>query len=79
MKAGTLIAAALFATASLAANAVGRLADISILDRSTGRELPVYWHEGRPYVAGNPCGVDSHTVSRRRRTAAVSKRATGQT
>ncbi|MFB9066977.1 hypothetical protein [Pseudofulvimonas gallinarii] len=33
---------------------VGRLADIEIYDRSSGRVLPVYRHEGRHYVAGQP-------------------------
>jgi hypothetical protein len=47
------IAAAL-AAASLSAHAVGRLADITIHDRSTGRDLPVHWHEGRAYVIGRP-------------------------
>ena len=37
-----------------AAHAVGRLADIVIHDRATGRELPVHWHEGRAYVVGKP-------------------------
>jgi hypothetical protein len=36
------------------AQAVGRLADIEIHDRSSGRTLPVYWHDGKAYVAGNP-------------------------
>jgi hypothetical protein len=48
-----LLAAAL-AAASFTAHAVGSLADITIHDRSTGRELPVYWHEGRAYVVGRP-------------------------
>ena len=48
-----LLAAAL-AAASLTAHAVGRIADVTIFDRATGRELPVYWHDGRPYVVGRP-------------------------
>ena len=54
------------ATASLAAGAVGRLADLAIYDRSTGRELPVHWHEGRAYVVGTP-GNESQVVVRNRR------------
>jgi len=46
--------AVLSACLALSAHAVGRLADIAIHDRSTGRELPVYWHEGRAYVVGRP-------------------------
>jgi hypothetical protein len=46
-----------FAVALLAcgnALAHGGLVDISIYDRTEGRRLPVYWHEGRAYVAGKP-------------------------
>ena len=48
-----LLAAAL-AAASFTAHAVGRLADVTVYDRATNRELPVYWHDGRPYVVGRP-------------------------
>lgn len=34
--------------------AVGGLADISLFDRSQGVELPVHYHGGRYYVAGQP-------------------------
>ena len=54
MKTLRLLAAATLAALSLSAHAVGRLADLSIFDRSTGRELPVHWHEGRAYVVGRP-------------------------
>lgn len=53
MKPLRILAAAL-AAASLSAHAVGSLADITIYDRATHRELPVYWHEGRAYVVGKP-------------------------
>ena len=49
-----LCLAALLAAASLGAHAIGNHADITIFDRATGRELPVYWHEGRAYVVGRP-------------------------
>jgi hypothetical protein len=49
-----ILAAATLAALSLGAHAVGRLADIALHDRSTGRDLPVYWHEGRAYVVGKP-------------------------
>ena len=49
-----ILAAATLAAASLSAHAVGSLADITIYDRATHRELPVYWHEGRAYVVGKP-------------------------
>jgi len=66
MKTLQLAAAAVLATFSLAAQAVGRLADVTIFDRSTGRELPVHWHEGRPYVVGKP-GNEYQIVARNRR------------
>ncbi|MGO4701746.1 hypothetical protein [Dyella sp. 2RAB6] len=36
------------------AAAVGRLLDLSVYDRDTQRSLPVYQHQGRYYVAGQP-------------------------
>ena len=54
MKPLRLAVAATLAALSFSAHAVGRLADVSILDRATGRELPVTWHEGRAYVVGRP-------------------------
>jgi hypothetical protein len=32
----------------------GRLADLAVYDRTDGRWLPIYRHEGRSYVAGKP-------------------------
>jgi hypothetical protein len=66
MKIVTTLAALAFAAASLGAEAVGRLAELSILDRATGRELPVHWHEGRPYVVGKP-GNEYQVIVRNRR------------
>lgn len=40
--------------ASMQAGAVGRLVDLSVYDRTSQQELPVYRHEGRYYVAGQP-------------------------
>ena len=54
MKALQAMVAVAIAAASLAAQAVGQRADVSIYDRATGRTLPVYWHEGRAYVVGRP-------------------------
>ena len=57
MKRLKLLAAALAtasAAAALPALAVGNLADVRIFDRAAGRELPVYWHEGKAYVVGKP-------------------------
>jgi hypothetical protein len=32
----------------------GGLVDLSVLDRTEGKRLQVYWHEGRAYVVGKP-------------------------
>jgi hypothetical protein len=36
------------------AGAVGSLADLTVYDRTEGRRLQVYWHQGRAYVVGKP-------------------------
>lgn len=46
-----LLLAGLF---SSSAGAVGRLVDLSVIDRETGEQLRVYEHRGNYYVAGNP-------------------------
>lgn len=53
MKARTFLAALLAACAGSAC-AHGSMADLSVYDRTEGRRLPVYWHEGRAYVVGKP-------------------------
>ncbi len=65
MKPFQAFAAAAFAAFTFSAHAVGRLVDLSIFDRSTGRELPVYWHEGSAYVVGKP-GNEYRVVVRSR-------------
>jgi len=32
----------------------GGMVDLSVYDRTEGRRLPVYWHEGRAWIAGRP-------------------------
>jgi hypothetical protein len=54
MTALKLACAALLAVFSAAAAAVGGLADVNVFDRTDGRLLPVYWHEGRAYIVGKP-------------------------
>lgn len=52
-----LVLCALAATACLGAlpvHAVGRLADVNVVDRDTGATLPVYRHRGEYWVAGRP-------------------------
>ena len=66
MKPLYALAVATLAALAFSAHAVGRLADVSIFDRSSGRELPVYWHEGRAYVVGKP-GDEYQVVVRNRR------------
>ncbi|MBS7807881.1 hypothetical protein [Variovorax sp. PCZ-1] len=39
---------------SLSASAVGRIADVNVIDRSTGQTLPVHLHRGEYWVAGQP-------------------------
>jgi hypothetical protein len=46
--------AALVASLASAAASAGALADLEIYDRTSGRTLPIYEHEGRLYVAGEP-------------------------
>ena len=54
MKTPMMACAALLAVFSAHAAAVGGLADVTVFDRSEGRSLPVYWHEGRAWVVGKP-------------------------
>ena len=59
--AGALVALALSAQAL----AVGGLADVNVYDRTEKRQLRVYWHEGRAYVAGKPGNEYQVTVRSR--------------
>lgn len=47
------------------ARAHGGLIDLSVYDRTDGKRLAVYWHEGRAYVVGKP--GNEYTVSLRNR------------
>ncbi len=67
MKPLKLAFAALLAVFSAHAAAVGGLADVSLYDRSDGRQLPVYWHEGRAYVVGKPGNEYAVRVRNRQR------------
>jgi hypothetical protein len=49
-----LAGAALALALSTQALAVGRSADVNVVDRGNGRRLPVYWHAGQAYVVGKP-------------------------
>jgi len=48
--------------------AMGNLADIRIFDRAENRELPVYWHQGKAYIAGRP--GNEYQISVRNRSGA---------
>src|SRR5260221_11771299 len=48
-----LLAVVALAT-SACAHAHGGMVDLSVYDRTEGRRLPVYWHEGRAWIAGRP-------------------------
>lgn len=50
---------------SAPALALGSMVDVTVVDRTDGRELDVHWHEGRAYVAGRP-GNDYRIVLRSR-------------
>ena len=66
MKARTVVAMlALLCAAE--ARAHGGLVDLSVYDRTEGRRLAVYWHEGRAYVLGKPGNEYQVTVRNRLR------------
>jgi hypothetical protein len=46
--------AVLLTGASWQAHAVGRLADVTIIDRDTGTEMPTHYYRGEYWVAGTP-------------------------
>lgn len=46
--------AALALLSALPAQAIGRLADVQVIDRDSGETLPVYPHRGEHWVAGRP-------------------------
>ncbi len=54
------------ATSTVDANAVGSLADVQVIDRTTGAVLPVHVHRGRHYVAGTP--GNRYAITLRNRT-----------
>jgi hypothetical protein len=55
MKQGFPLAGALLALAVAAqAGAVGSMADVNVVERASGRPLPVHWHQGQAYVVGRP-------------------------
>ena len=67
MKVVKTACAALLAAFSAHAAAVGSVADVTVFDRSEGRQLQVYWHEGRAYVVGKPGNEYSVRIRNRQR------------
>ncbi len=49
-----LLLTILLALTTTHALAIGRLASVELYDRTEQRNLPVYWHLGKAYVAGAP-------------------------
>ena len=62
----TLLAALLLAAGCSTLASAGTLADIQVLDRTTGKTLETYRHMGRLYVAGTP--GNRYAVSLRNKT-----------
>src|SRR5689334_23246632 len=54
VKFATMLGALLALVASTQGLAVGRLADITIHDRTENRRLQIHWHEGKAWVVGKP-------------------------
>ena len=61
----TLFTAVVAATAaaSMSASAIGRLADVTVIDRASGQSLPVYFARGEYWVAGTPGAKYSVSVA----------------
>jgi hypothetical protein len=59
----TAVIAAVAAGASMSASAIGRLADVTVIDRSTGETLPVHFFRGEYWVAGTPGAKYSISVA----------------
>jgi len=65
MKLLRLLGAAVALAVSAQALAIGRLADVTVLERASGRRLPVHWHAGQAYVVGKP-GAEYRILVRNR-------------
>ena len=66
MRLVQMVGATLLAVISSQACATGSLVDVGVYDRSEGRRLPVYWHEGRAWVVGRPGNEYQIAVKNRR-------------
>jgi hypothetical protein len=61
----TIALAGLLAVLSFDAQALGRLADVSIIDRDTGQVLPTHYYRGDYWVAGRPGARYAIAISNR--------------
>lgn len=58
-----VVAATVTMAVSMNASAIGRLADVTVVDRSTGHTLPVHFYKGEYWVAGTPGAKYSVSVA----------------
>jgi hypothetical protein len=65
MRAGAIAVLLVSLLLPFAVQAHGGVLDLSVYDRTEGRRLPVYWHQGRAYVVGKP-GNEYQVVLRNR-------------
>ena len=65
MRATRILGATIALVLSAQCLAVGRLADVSIHDRTDNRRLQVYWHEGKAWVVGKPGNEYQITIRNR--------------
>ncbi|HEX5091507.1 MAG TPA: hypothetical protein VFV84_02335 [Burkholderiales bacterium] len=54
MRAIQFAVAAIALAVAAQAGAVGGMVDVNVIDRASGRTLPVHWHDGQAYVVGKP-------------------------
>jgi hypothetical protein len=69
-----LVLTAAVALLSFDALAVGRVADVTVIDRDSGRTLPTYYHRGEYWVAGTPgarYGIEVHNRTTERLLAVM--------
>lgn len=66
MNVAKCLAAGLAAALATQVLAVGRMADVTVVDRNEGRTLQVHWHEGRAWVVGTPGNEYQIVVHNRR-------------
>lgn len=65
MRSIGIIGAVLAIAVSTQSLAIGRLADVSIHDRTDNRRLQVYWHDGKAWVIGKPGNEYQITIRNR--------------